>query len=314
MRVDLPSPAELSDLPAPEGARVVALAMLDEAARHAGTLAQSRDEESLHDFRVAIRKLRAWLRAFRADFDDTVGRRPVRRLRAVQRLSGSARDAEVQSLWLRQHVKELPPDAAPAAESLATTLDAEAHTEFDVEGTLERFGRVEQSLRRELNRWKLELAVGKPGEVKPFAWAWMTALRQGLVDFLETESKVQGGNDSDTLHDTRIRVKRLRYMAEPLKSWPEAKELISALKKRQELLGELHDRHMLLQRSAILNAEGLTGAAEAISALLRAQVAQLYAKHVEARATDPALGEKIELVCQRLHQRRALRVDYFPID
>jgi CHAD domain-containing protein len=109
--VNLPSPAELSDLPAPEGARVVALAMLDEASKHALAMAQARDEETLHDFRVAVRKLRAWLRAFRGELDDTIGRRALKRLRAVQQLSGGARDAEVQAIWLRAHLKEVPPDS-----------------------------------------------------------------------------------------------------------------------------------------------------------------------------------------------------------
>ncbi|MFT3839819.1 MAG: CHAD domain-containing protein [Myxococcaceae bacterium] len=312
--MDLPPPAEISDLPSREGARSVALAILDDASRHAASLAQARDEETLHDFRVAVRKLRAWLRAFHGELEDTVGRRALKRLRAVQQLSGGARDAEVQAIWLRGHLKELPPDAVPAAEMLAQALDAEANAGFDVEGTLERFARVEQLLRDGLSRWTMELKVGEQGEVKPFAWAWMTALRQALADLHDSAGKVQGAHDNEALHETRIRVKRLRYLTEPLKSWPEGKELLSALKKRQELLGELHDRHVLLLRCGTLTAEGHTGAAEGISALLRAQVAQLYALHLELRTGDGVLGDKIELICARLHQRRALRVDYFPLD
>ncbi len=310
----LPAPADICDLPAPEGARVVALALLDESATQAGRLLQARDEEALHDFRVAIRRLRAWLRGFTTELDDTVGRRPVRRLRAVQRLSGGARDAEVQAQWLREHEGELPPDAAPVAEALAAALDAEAHAGFDVEGTLERFERAQSSLRPALERWRLELRVGEEGEVKPFAWAWMTVLRQGLADLLDAAGQVQGAHDAEALHVTRIRVKRLRYITEPLKSWPEGKDVVAGLKKRQELLGELHDRHVLLQRSAVLTAEGQPGPAEAISALLRTQVAQLYAKHLDSRANDAELGASVESICQRLHRRRALKVDYYPLD
>ena len=40
----------------------------------------------------------------------------------------------------------------------------------------------------------------------------------------------------------------------------------------------------------------------------------LRRKLVELRITDGLLGEKIEMMCARLHQRRALRVDYFPLD
>ncbi len=310
--MELPPPSEISDLPAPEGARVVALALLDEAQAQAGRLLQARDEEALHDFRVAIRRLRAWLRAFSAELDDTVGNRSLRRLRAVQRLSGGARDAEVQAQWLLEHKDQLPPDAAPTAEALAAALEAEANAGFDVEGTLERFERAHAALRPALSRWRLELTVGQEGEVKPFAWAWMTALRQGLADLLDAAGQVQGAHDDEGLHVTRIRVKRLRYVSEPLRAWPAAKELVSALKKRQELLGELHDRHVLLQRSASLVAEGQPGAAEALSALLRGQVGQLYGKHLESRGGDGELGAKVEEICQQLHRRRALRVDYYP--
>ena len=56
---------DVIDRNAEEGARVVALALIAECDRAAGRLASGEDDEALHDFRVALRRLRTTLRAFR---------------------------------------------------------------------------------------------------------------------------------------------------------------------------------------------------------------------------------------------------------
>ena len=100
-------PAELLDGPADEGIRRVAIALLDAAIAASVRLEDPNDRESLHDFRVALRRLRSWLRAFRADLRGTVRRKHRRRLRAVSRAAGAARDAEVHVAWLRDAEESL---------------------------------------------------------------------------------------------------------------------------------------------------------------------------------------------------------------
>ena len=58
-------PADLLDRPAEEAVRRIALRELDRAERAREALVRGDDPEALHDFRVAIRRLRSHLRAYR---------------------------------------------------------------------------------------------------------------------------------------------------------------------------------------------------------------------------------------------------------
>ena len=51
--------------PPEEGARLLALSFLDQAAQARPRLADPADTEALHDFRVGLRRLRSCLRAYR---------------------------------------------------------------------------------------------------------------------------------------------------------------------------------------------------------------------------------------------------------
>ena len=83
-----------------EGARALSLALLDQVGATLPRLQTRKDQEALHDFRVAVRRLRACLRAHRRLFD----KKPVtiwrKRLREIVTATGSARHAEVQLQWI----------------------------------------------------------------------------------------------------------------------------------------------------------------------------------------------------------------------
>ena len=54
--------AELLDQPAERAARIVALGLLDKAAAARQRLDDPSDNDAIHDFRVAVRRLRSWVR------------------------------------------------------------------------------------------------------------------------------------------------------------------------------------------------------------------------------------------------------------
>ncbi|HEY9420766.1 MAG TPA: CHAD domain-containing protein, partial [Thermoanaerobaculia bacterium] len=58
-----------------EGARLLALSFLDQARAARPRLADPSDSEALHDFRVALRRLRSCLRAYRSFLDESVPRK-----------------------------------------------------------------------------------------------------------------------------------------------------------------------------------------------------------------------------------------------
>src|SRR6185436_6511959 len=95
-------PDDLLDRPAPDAVRHVALDFLEQAASARERLADPNDAEALHDFRVAIRRLRSTARAYAAELEGSVSRKVMRRLRRGARATGASRDAEVQLEWIEQ--------------------------------------------------------------------------------------------------------------------------------------------------------------------------------------------------------------------
>ena len=91
---------DLLDLPAKQGARLIALGFLDEAVRTHQRLSGGGDPEALHDFRVALRRLRSSLRAYGAFLTESVSAKTRRRLRRLARATAESRDLEVHLSWL----------------------------------------------------------------------------------------------------------------------------------------------------------------------------------------------------------------------
>src|SRR5438093_1375653 len=93
---------------APGAARRIAVNLLDAASAARERLTDADDAEALHDFRVAMRRLRSTLRAYQPQLDAVVPSKLRRRLRDLARATGEARDVEVQIAWLEPRRDELP--------------------------------------------------------------------------------------------------------------------------------------------------------------------------------------------------------------
>ncbi|HWP72085.1 MAG TPA: CHAD domain-containing protein, partial [Gemmatimonadaceae bacterium] len=55
--------SSILDDTAPRSARLIALTLIEDLAHERERLSVAKDSETLHDFRVALRRLRSWLRA-----------------------------------------------------------------------------------------------------------------------------------------------------------------------------------------------------------------------------------------------------------
>ena len=91
---------------------------MEEARAASVRLKDPEDGEALHDFRVALRRLRSWLGSFRPQLDDTLRGRYRRQLREVVAQTGEARDLEVMRALVQEEAKGLPPRHRRAAEWL----------------------------------------------------------------------------------------------------------------------------------------------------------------------------------------------------
>src|SRR5690348_8089478 len=88
--------------PAPAAVARIALARLDEARAACARLDDRGDPEALHDFRVAVRRLRTLVRAFSGELGNAIPKKLERRIRDLARLTTAGRDADVQLAWIRE--------------------------------------------------------------------------------------------------------------------------------------------------------------------------------------------------------------------
>jgi CHAD domain-containing protein len=133
-------------------------------------------------------------------------------------------------------------------------------------------------------------------------------VRRAGAELVAALPNARAATDVEAAHDARIRAKRLRYLVEPLADTPvgpRARRLVRSLKELQDVLGELHDLHVLADD---IGASLVEHAAERA----RSRHAALYATNGTPRAPDLAPGlraldrrarDEIERRFEELHAR-----------
>ena len=263
--------AALLDRPAVQAACAVALAYLDDARAAAARLSNRTDAEALHDFRVAIRRLRVTVRAYPSLYE-SVPKKRRRRLKQLARATNAARDAEVQLAWFRDRSAQFTPAQRAALGAFRARLRARrrrAHVHAQLK--LQRlFDKLERKLRRQLAAVQSDTGAGKP----LFRAIAAATLVQHATALSARLAGVSASTDATALHATRIAAKRLRYLLEPVgPGLPHARKLVQRLKSLQDLFGELTDAHVL---ETELRGGG-DGTAAATN-VLRDEVAALFRK------------------------------------
>jgi CHAD domain-containing protein/CYTH domain-containing protein len=227
--------------------RTVALGHLADAESASERLANATDDEALHDFRVALRRLRSWERAFRPYMKQDLSKKLRRRLRDLASDTGASRDLEVHLAWLQEQRRGVGRRQRPGLKWLVSTLaerkaDADAVLARDVDG---RFTRLSRRLGAALASYRETLRVHDQGRVSPpapFAEALAPRVRDAAFMLQTHLDRVTSAADEDECHEARIAAKRLRYLLEPVtRLVPGADEAVSRLKDLQDVLGDLHD-------------------------------------------------------------------------
>jgi CHAD domain-containing protein/CYTH domain-containing protein len=294
MRLD----AEVIDRTAGEGARLVALALLAEADEAAARLEGGADPEALHDYRVALRRLRTTLRAFRPWLEASVGRRDERRVKKAAALTNPARDAEVQLAWLRAQEPGTDGRRRAGLEYLRERIGERAADGAAPADVVARHRRLARRLAPRLEVYEENLRADAPGAT--FGAALAGQLRAQLAALRDRIEAISGPADEATAHRARIEGKRLRYLLEPLRGNPhaDAREAVGHLKVLQDVLGELHDAH-------VLGAELGRALVDAAAESARRLHAQVYAEpggRGAGRAPSPRPG--LVALARRARERR----------
>jgi CHAD domain-containing protein len=225
------------------GARALVSGLLRDAVEELKHL-EAGGDGALHDFRVALRRLRSVARALRPHLATSVRRKDERRLRAVARATNQARDAEVQLAWLAQ--ERATARNAPAIDLLVRRLERSRREDLE-----RASGRPTARFRDLAGKLSRRLAQPDTGRAPPpaagsFGAALAEIVREGVVQLADALDAVGGPFEVEQGHSARIAAKRLRYLLEPLRgnSRADAAGAVDALKELQDLLGELHDSHV----------------------------------------------------------------------
>lgn len=227
----------------------IALTHLDAAHVAHARLKEGGDTEALHDFRVALRRTRSVLRAYRP-WLGRIPRKLRRHLRALARATNVARDTEVMMDWLRVERRKIRNPHRAGFVWLQALLGKryEASCAEITREVLKEFSAMEDRLRASLTP-----IANADREAPAPSYAVITAdlIRQHAAELAEHLEDIDSVDDAGAIHAARIRGKRLRYLIEPLANeLPAAEKIIARMKQFQDRFGVLCDAFVQVREIA----------------------------------------------------------------
>lgn len=206
-------------------------AQLEAIRTHGPRVYVNADPEEVHQLRVAIRRLRALLRAARPLITDERAEPLRAELGDLGRELGPARDADVFAAYLRAEAESLDGDAAALA-TLVARVDEERQAGY-------------ATARAALDAPRHVLLLEKLADFV----SGVEIAEGSLDDVVDVEldrfRKAAKDVESDEgLHAARIRAKRVRYAAEAAGR----KKLVDRMKKLQDAAGEHQDAAVAEER------------------------------------------------------------------
>ena len=256
------------------------------------------DVRAIHAARVASRRLRELLPMLQLDPATT--RKLERRLRKVTRRLGPIRELDV----LLPLIDELHESRRCGERALTRVADAVRLARGEAHGQVA--GKTAAGELRRVSR-KLDNAatILERADTRPSTRGWQWALEARVA---RRASALRAAIDeagavylSERLHAVRVALKKLRYGVE---LWLEADGSkpnadLRRLKRSQELLGRLHDRHVLItyvrrEQAALAPSDiNLWGELDALVASLENTCRALHARYVRDRAVLIALCDRL---------------------
>lgn len=229
------------------------------------------DPEAVHDMRVALRRLQAALRLFRACYPPKRLRRYRLRLRRLLQALGAVRDQDIIIDALSHHAGASPD---PVSEALARMVSEqraarqrELASSLRLLDKLQRANFAEAMVRfvRGARRFRRGVSLGR------FADEVAVIAQNALSNWNDRRREAQGRDDSETLHRMRVAVKRLRYTLElcRLAKVHEYQERVERSAEMQQILGDVHDADLLVQSLARSLPQAPIGAIGGLADIIR---------------------------------------------
>lgn len=243
------------------------------------------DSEFLHDFRVAVRRMRTALGQFKALMPKKIGSEQRAFFAWLGQITSTPRDLDVYLLNFPSYQASLPKKMRPALEPLQVLLQQKqrlAQKELAQHLTSPRY-------LSQLIAWEDYLTQNKlPASTKSIKTVADKKIWRTFQQVLGQGQNITESSDPVSLHDLRKTCKKLRYLLEFFQSlYPadDMKILIAALKGFQEVLGDFQDYEVqeltLREFSQQMRQDGV---AEATFVAMETLIATLETKRCQARA------------------------------
>jgi len=277
------------------------------ALRRALPAAKDGDAKSLHQARVATRRLRAALPLFGTGRKADKVARCIRRL---TRLLGPARELDV-SLVILDELEQSHDVPRPAIDRLrASIADERRRLQEHVRERLDEFD-IQKVRKRAIAVARKGAHEKTPGDAEAVAWARERTTRRTrrLAAAIEHAA---GMYLPDRLHDVRIAIKKLRYTLEldaaSRDSRPRNAAALRTLRTMQDLLGRMHDLEVLIARTRSIQSSPGASTLK-MSADLDRLVRRLETECRQLHGHYMATRTRLIVVCDRLMKagERAVR-------
>lgn len=272
--------------------RLVGRDLLAKVREKSENLGVDDERDAIHAFRVALRRLRSWIRAFDDELAATVRPKVQRRLKRIADATRASRDCEVHIEWLEHFSKLQRGKYHTATQWLVDDLKVQkAEADLDLRETVDKhLDRTVSQLGHGLSRYVVNL--DEPADSMAFALARL--IRDHAIAAANSLSKVASVGDRAEAHGARINAKRLRYIIEPLRGTIDgAESLVADISKLQDELGALHD-------AQIFGSEIAKHLAKVLAATTPVVRVDTPDEPEEPSASDRA--DALRAISQRLHR------------
>jgi CHAD domain-containing protein len=247
----------------------------------------SRDDvRARHRARVASRRLRELMPVLQ--LEQGTARKLSRRLRKVTMRLGAVRELDVMLMSIDElHVSRRARGAALGRVGVSVSKDRDrARKRLSDRLPLESIKRLVRKLERRVAALQVEEAGMTRADARRWRWAVDALLARRAARLTEAMEKAGAVYLPDRLHVVRVALKKLRYATELAQEASGTRDTarLRLLKRGQDVLGRIHDLHLLMDR------------------VREVQAALAPPTLVEWRDLD-ALLASLEDDCRRLHAR-----------
>lgn len=201
------------------------------------------DTEFLHDYRVAVRKIRTLVSEFPYVFDDQIFEKARTDFKFIGQKSNRLRDTDVYLLEKQWYIDKLPQEQHDHLEEFFDYIQVDRKTALkDFKLFLNS-----EDYKQKLDYWVK--FISRPSQVKGLRLGAFAAnlLHRRFQKIIKKGKKIDNSSPDEQLHRLRIDGKKFRYHLEffgSLFSDKQVKAFLKKMKALQDCLGTFNDRSM----------------------------------------------------------------------